>query len=84
MKRNISVLSLPFFFLMMLVIQSQKAEAASFIKDKQNYTAQMAGKDAITFSLPTFDYWRLSGNVYVTDDSYIEASVDGTTKKIFW
>ena len=84
MKRNISVLSLPFFFLMMLVIQPQKAEAASFIKDKQNYTAQMAGKDAITFSLPTFDYWRLSGNVYVTDDSYIEASVDGTTKKIFW
>ena len=67
----------------MVVLLPQRAEAASFIKDKQNYTAQMAGKDAISFSLPTFDYWRLSGNVYVTDDSYIEATVDGSTKTIF-
>ena len=68
---------------MMVVLLPQRAEAASFIKDKQNYTAQMAGKDAISFSLPTFDYWRLSGNVYVTDDSYIEGTVDGSTKTIF-
>lgn len=69
---------------LLTLLLPQRMEAASFIKDKQNYTAQMAGKDAINFSLPTFDYWRMSGNVYVTDGSYIEATVDGATKRIFW
>ena len=69
---------------LLTLLLPQRMEAASFVKDKQNYTAQMAGKDAISFSLPTFDYWRMSGNVYVTDGSYIEATVDGATKRIFW
>lgn len=66
------------------LLQPQCAEASSFIKDKQRYTAQMGGKDIIVFKLPTFDYWRVSGNVYITGDTYIESTVDGVTKKIFW
>ena len=62
------------------LLQPQCAEAASFIKDKQRYTAQMGGKDIIVFKLPTFDYWRVSGNVYITGDTYIESTVDGVQK----
>ena len=72
------------FWALVFLLLPQMAEAASFIKDKQNYTAMLTGKATIQFSLPTFDYWSLSGNVYVTDDSYIEATCDGSTKKIFW
>ena len=67
------------FWALVFLLLPQMAEAASFIKDKQNYTAMLTGKATIQFSLPTFDYWSLSGNVYVTDDSYIEATCDGST-----
>ena len=67
----------------MVLLLPQCVNAASFIKDKQRYTAMLTGKETITLNLPTFDHWTLSGNVYVTDDSYIEAIVEGTTRKIF-
>ena len=68
---------------LMVLLLPQCVNAASFIKDKQRYTAMLTGKETITLNLPTFDHWTLSGNVYVTDDSYIEAIVEGTTRKIF-
>ena len=68
---------------LMALLLPQCVNAASFIKDKQKYTAMLTGKETITLNLPTFDHWTLSGNVYVTDDSYIEAVVEGTTRKIF-
>ena len=84
MKRITSLLLLQSLLGAMVLLLPQRVEAASFIKDKQNYTAMLTGKETITLSLPTFDYWLLSGNVYVTDNSYIEATCEGTTKRIFW
>ena len=56
--------------------------AESFVKQASNYTCYVAGKNILQFKLPTFEYYSVLTNVHVTSESYVEATVDGVTRRI--
>ena len=72
-----------FAFLMPLFLMSTVAlHAESFVKKSSSYSCMVAGKNIVQFKLPTFEYYSVLTNVHVVADSYVEATVDGKTKRI--
>jgi hypothetical protein len=72
-----------FAFLMLLFLMSTVAlHAESFVKKSSSYSCMVAGKNIVQFKLPTFEYYSVLTNVHVVADSYVEATVDGKTKRI--
>lgn len=71
-----------FLLTLVLLTTSICAFAESFVKKSENFTCYVAGKNILQFSLPTFEYYSVLTNVHVTSESYVEATVDGVTKRI--
>ncbi len=68
---------------LLLLMTSLGTFAESFVKQAVNYTCYVAGKNILQFNLPTFDYYSfIVSNVHVTSESYVEATVDGVTRRI--